>query len=361
MRILATLSGGVDSAVAAARVVEAGHEVTGIHLDLGLARIAGSDDQGAGRDVDDARRVADALGIPFEVWDLSEEFERTIVAGFLAGYQEGVTPNPCVVCNRRIKFEAVLTRGGYRGFGAVSTGHYARLEPRGERQGFRVELHRAADLAKDQSYVLAALGREWLARAVFPLAEASKGEVRAEAAARGLRVHERRDSLDVCFIPDGDTAGFLRRTLGENPGEIVDEDGRVVGEHRGAYAFTVGQRKGLRLPRPAADGEPRYVLEVHPESNTVVVGPEALLFVSTLHGAGVVWLADDVPAGEPTPCHVQVRAHGTPEPAHVTVVGDRMLVELERPMRKVAQGQALVVYAGTRVLGQATASRAPIG
>lgn len=346
--------------MAAARAIDAGHEVTGIHLNL--ERVQGESGEhpvgcASTRAADDACHVADALGIPFEVWDLSEEFERTIVAEFLAGYAAGRTPNPCVTCNRRIKFEGLLGHGNMRGFDAVSTGHYAQLVSRGEGQGARLELHRATDAAKDQSYVLAALGLERLSRAMFPLGEAtSKAEVRAEAAARGLRVHDRPDSFDICFIPDGDTAGFLRRALGESLGEIVDETGAVVGEHRGAYAFTVGQRKGLRLPRPAADGEPRYVIEVRTEANTVVVGPAALLSTSSLQGTGVVWLADDVPASAPTPCHVQVRAHGVPASGRVTISGDRMLVELDAPMRKVAAGQALVVYDGSRVLGQATAS-----
>lgn len=356
--VLAALSGGVDSAVAAARVVDAGYVVMGVHLSLG--EIGGS---GIGRgcrspgDVEDASQVAETLGIPFEVWDLSREFERWIVDEFVAGYSAGLTPNPCVACNRRIKFQALLDKGAARGFDAVATGHYARIVRPG--RGADVELHRARDAAKDQSYVLAALGLTRLEHAVFPLGDASsKAEVRAEAAMRGLKVHDRAESLDACFVPDGDLAGFLAGRLGERPGVILDEHDRVVGEHRGAYAFTVGQRKGLKLPHPPPDGEPRYVLRVDPKTNTVIVGPRRSLAVSALRGTGVVWLADDIPAADPTPCTVQVRAHGEPVSGHVTVSGDVLCVDLDRPMTRVAAGQAIVAYDGTRVLGQATASTA---
>jgi len=353
-RVVAALSGGVDSAVAAARVVEAGHEVLGVHLSLGEAE--GSNPGRGCRSPDDAAeasRVAERLGIPFEVWDVAGEFERHVVDEFVAGYAAGFTPNPCVTCNRRIKFQAILEKGRERGFDAVATGHYARIVRPGQAAP---ELHRARDEVKDQSYVLAALGLDRLGRALFPLGEAgSKAEVRAEAAARGLEVHDRPESLDACFVPDGDLAGFLARRLGERPGEIVDEEGRVLGEHRGAHSFTVGQRKGLRIGNPAPDGEPRYVLRVEPDSNVVVVGPRSSLSVDALLGDGVVWLADDVPAADPTPCMVQVRAHGEPAPGRVMVAGKTLRVDLERPMSRVAAGQAIVAYDGTRVLGQATA------
>ncbi len=366
MKVLAALSGGVDSAVATARAVDAGHDVTGIQMVLshdhervraGIPGCCSFEDSG------EARRVAEAIGIPFEVWDLSEEFEDEVIAYFLSEYAAGRTPNPCVRCNQCIKFGVLCERAEALGFEAVSTGHYARVIHRidGGKRSF--ELHRAVDVDKDQSYVLAALGRGRLERVLFPLGEvASKNEVRKEAAARGFEVSAKPDSYDVCFIRDGDVAGFLRRRLGDVPGDIVDEEGVVVGEHRGAYAFTVGQRKGLRLPRPAADGEPRYVTEVRMATNTVVVGPEGRLSVSTLHGTDVVWLAEDITTSGDrgtgfVPCLLQVRAHGVPAPARVAVEGSRMLVELDEPMRGVAVGQSLVVYDGTRVLGQATAER----
>jgi len=362
MKVLAALSGGVDSAVAAARAVDAGHEVVGIHMALSRSRDefrTGSRGCCSLEDSIDARRAADRLGIPYYVWDLSEEFEDRVVADFLSEYASGRTPNPCVRCNQHIKFEALLGRASALGFEAVCTGHYARVILRDD--GTR-ELHRAADGAKDQSYVLAVIGAERLGLAMFPLGgSASKAEVRAEAAARGLAVSNKPDSYDICFIADGDTRGFLQRSLGGRPGDIVDDKGAVVGSHGGAYAFTVGQRKGLRLERRAADGEPRYVTEVRVDTNVVVVGPETMLSVTHLEGDEVVWLAADEPALAPTRCTVQVRAHGEPVPGRVTVSGGRMVVELDEPMRGVAAGQAMVAYAGTRVLGQANVGARVLG
>ena len=355
VKVLAALSGGVDSAVAAARAVDAGHDVVGVHMALSRNRDeyrTGSRGCCSIEDSNDARRAADKLGIPFYVWDLSEEFEATVMEDFVSEYAAGRTPNPCVRCNQHIKFEALLDRARVLDFEAVCTGHYARIEVRadGER-----ELHRSVDAAKDQSYVLAVMGRERLQRSLFPLGDAeSKSVVRAEAAARGLGVSNKPDSYDICFVADGDTKGFLERRLGERPGEVVDETGAVVGEHAGAYAYTVGQRKGLALPRPAADGQPRYVTGVDTERNVVMVGPETLLSVRELAADGVVWLAEDVPATEWTECFAQVRAHGTPVAARVRVRGDLMEVALDEPMRGVAAGQSLVAYDGTRVLGQGT-------
>jgi len=358
MRVLAALSGGVDSAVAAARVVDEGHEVVGVHMALSRNRDeyrTGSRGCCSVEDSNDARRAADKLGIPYYVWDLSDEFHDLVVTDFLSEYSKGRTPNPCVRCNEHIKFDTLLERAASLGFDAVATGHYARVVMRDD--GVR-ELHRAADAAKDQSYVLAVMGPDKLARAMFPLGEiASKAEVRAEAAVRGLGVSNKPDSYDICFVADGDTKGFLERALGENPGDIVDEAGEVVGAHNGAYAYTVGQRKGLRLPRPAADGAPRYVTSVDTTRNLVLVGPETLLSVRTLVGEDVVWLAPDVPAMRPTPCLAQVRAHGEPVPGSVVRTADRMTVELDESMRGVAAGQSLVIYDGTRVLGQATIAK----
>jgi len=352
MLVLAAMSGGVASAVAAARAVEAGHDVVGVHMALSRSRAenrSGSRGCCSIEDASDARRAADVLGIPYYVWDLSEEFEERVVADFLAEYAAGRTPNPCVRCNEHVKFSALADRALALGFDAVVTGHYARIT------GEPAELHRARDPGKDQSYVLAVMGPERLARALFPLGEVpSKAEVRREAAARGLPVSEKPDSYDICFVADGDTRGFLRSRLGPAPGPIVDESGRQVGEHDGAYAFTVGQRRGLKLPRPAPGGAPRYVLEVRPATNTVIVGPAALLAVDTVVASDVVWLADDVPAAAPTPAEVQVRAHGEPVCCTVTRSGPGMRLVLDSPVRGLAAGQSAVVYRGTRVLGQGT-------
>ena len=352
MRVLAALSGGVDSAVAAARAQDAGHDVVGVHMALSRSREqfrTGSRGCCSIEDAGDARRAADVLGVPFYVWDLSERFEDTVVADFLAEYAAGRTPNPCVRCNEHIKFATLLDRALALGFDAVCTGHYARVVTADD--GAR-SLHRARDLAKDQSYVLAVMGPERLARAMFPLGEApSKDAVRAEAAERGLGVSAKPDSYDICFVADGDTQGFLRERLGSRPGDVVDTAGNVVGSHDGAYAFTVGQRRGLRLGRPAPDGHPRYVLDVQPVANRVVVGAVAELDVRGLRGGDAVWF--DRPVGE-RECVVQVRAHGTAVPAVVTASGTDVEVRLGEPLRGVASGQSLVAYDGDRVLGQAT-------
>ncbi|GAB6940565.1 tRNA 2-thiouridine(34) synthase MnmA [Isoptericola variabilis] len=369
--MLAAMSGGVDSAVAAALAVEAGHDVVGVHMALSRNRDqfrTGSRGCCSIEDAGDARRAADVLGIPYYVWDLSERFEDTVVADFLSEYEAGRTPNPCVRCNEHIKFEALLDKATALGFDAVATGHYAQVVTREAPDGTVTrELHRSPNDEKDQSYVLAVMGPDRLARAMFPLGGfASKAEVRAEAERRGLSVSAKPDSYDICFVADGDTRGFLRDRLGSRPGEVVDTAGNVVGEHDGAYAFTVGQRKGLGLGRPAADGRARYVVDVQTSTNTVVVGPAELLSVDRIEAGKAVWLAtpqehadgawlDDV--------EVQVRAHGAPVPARVRATSadgaPAMDVELTgRPLRGVAAGQSLVVYRGTRVLGQGTVARA---
>src|SRR5262245_32265935 len=280
MRIVAAMSGGVDSAVAAARAKDAGHDVTGIHL--ALSRNPASYRSGARgcctiEDANDARRAADVVGIPFYVWDLSERFHEDVVEDFMDEYAAGRTPNPCLRCNEKIKFSAVLDRALALGFDAVVTGHHARLN-----DGV---LRRSVDVAKDQSYVLAVLTREQLDRSMFPLGDSTKEQVRAEAARKGLAVADKPDSHDICFISDGDTQRFLRERLGEAPGDIVDAaTGEVLGKHDGAYGFTVGQRKGLALTRPAPDGRPRYVLSITPVSNTVTVGSAEALDVSIVEG-----------------------------------------------------------------------------
>ena len=354
MRVLAALSGGVDSAVAAARAVDAGHEVAAVHLALSRSRAehrTGSRGCCTIEDAGDARRSADVLGVAYYVWDLSEQFEAAVVADFVSEYRSGRTPNPCVRCNEHVKFSVLLDKATALGFDAVCTGHYARVV---EHAAGRA-LHRAADAAKDQSYVLAVMGPDRLARALFPLGDApSKADVRAEAARRGLPVSEKPDSYDLCFVADGDTQGFLRSRLGSQPGPVVDAAGEVVGEHEGAWAFTVGQRKGLGLRRPAEDGRPRYVLDVRTTTNTVVVGPAELLSVRGLRGSAAVWF--EAPATSWRECAAQLRAHGTPVPARVRAAAEprALEVELAEPVRGLAAGQSAVLYDGDRVIAQAT-------
>ncbi len=353
MRVLAAMSGGVDSAVAAARAVDAGHEVTGVHLALSPA--PSSLRQGARgcctlEDANDARRAADVLGIPFYVWDLAERFRADVIDDFVSEYAAGRTPNPCLRCNEKIKFAAVLDRALALGFDAVVTGHHARVADG--------RLRRSVDTAKDQSYVLAVLTARQLAGAMFPLGDSTKAQVRAEAAARGLAVAEKPDSHDICFIADGDTRGFLSRRLGEQAGPIVDAtSGDVVGEHGGSFAFTVGQRRGLRLQRPAPGGEPRYVLSIQPKTNTVVVGPGELLDADEVAADRPLWTLGEQPAPS-FDCLVQLRAHGMVTPATVEVAGDSVIARLHGSQRGIAAGQALVMYEGDVVLGSATISTA---
>jgi tRNA-specific 2-thiouridylase len=356
MRILAAMSGGVDSAVAAARAVEAGHDVTGVHL--ALSRAGGTLRTGSRgcctiEDAMDARRAADLLGIPFYVWDFSERFRDDVIDDFISEYQAGRTPNPCMRCNEKIKFAALLERALELGFDAVCTGHYANLVE-GETG---LELHRAADDAKDQSYVLGVLTAEQLAHTYFPLGETpSKALVRAEAAERGLSVAQKPDSHDICFIPDGDTRGWLAEKVGAEEGEILDRDGAVVGSHDGAHAFTVGQRRGLKLGVPAPDGKPRFVLEVRPVSNTVVVGPKEALAIGEISGERHSW-AGAAPRESSFDCEVQIRAHSEPVPAHASVSPVGVTVVPDVPLDGVAPGQTAVLYVGTRVLGQFTIDR----
>jgi tRNA-uridine 2-sulfurtransferase len=353
MRVLAALSGGVDSAVAAARAVADGHDVVGVHLALSenpTSFRSGARGCCSLEDSRDARRVADVLGVPFYVWDLAEQFRADVVDDFVAEYAAGRTPNPCIRCNERIKFLAVLERALALGFDAVCTGHYARVVggPGGP------ELHRGTDDTKDQSYVLAVLDPGRLRHVLFPLGPSRKGEVRHEAAALGLLVADKPDSHDICFVADGDTRGFLQRRLGTRPGAVVDEHGRRLADHDGAWGVTVGQRRGLGVTVPAADGSPRYVLGIEPVSRTVTVGPRSLLEVDTVVGSPVTWCGPALRGSHRLA--VQWRAHGDAVDADVTVEpdGTGLSARLLVPAEAVAPGQALVLYDGSRVVGAAT-------
>ena len=342
MRVVAAMSGGVDSAVAASRMIDAGHDVVGVHL--ALAKNAKTLREGARgcctiEDAGDARRVAD----------------------FVAEYEAGRTPNPCLRCNEKIKFAALLDKALALGFDAVATGHYAQIVdgPAGR------ELHRAVDPDKDQSYVLGVLDEDQLARAFFPLGDTTKTDIRAEAAERGFAVAKKPDSHDICFIADGDTRGWLTERLGEREGEIVDESsGEVVGGHRGAYGFTVGQRRGLGLDRAGLDGRPRYVTRVEAESNRVFIGTADLLGTDEIEADHVRWCGPA--ASGRHRLAAQIRAHGEEIPATAEVVEENdaeggepvLLVRLDNAVRGAAPGQSIVLYDGTRVVGSGTIRRA---
>jgi len=360
MRVLAALSGGVDSAVAAALALQAGHEVTGVHL--ALHRQAPFSSQ-ASADIDlsgDARVAAKAakhLGIGFAEWDLATQFEESVVQYLVDEYAAGRTPNPCVRCNQTIKFAELHRRAVALGFDAVCTGHYARVV----HAGHQTELRRAKYLAKDQSYVLAAAAGRALARSLFPLGEiASKDQVRQLARDFGLPLADQPESQDICFVADAGLPTFLRSRLGARPGVVIDQAGQVVAHHTGAYQFTVGQRRGLHLTNPAVDGQPRYVTAIDAASGVVRVGSAADLEVSQFDVSDLTWLID--PPVAPFDATVQVRAHGRVHPCQIAhgqpaATGSWRSVVLRQPIRGLAGGQLAVFYRDDLVVAQGTIER----
>ena len=356
MRVLVAMSGGVDSSVAAARMVDAGHDVVGVHLALSSAPgtlRTGSRGCCSREDAGDARRVADVLGIPFYVWDFADQFKAEVIDDFVDAYARGETPNPCVRCNERIKFSAMAARALALGFDALATGHYARLA------GGR--LRRAVDPDKDQSYVLAVLTAGQLRRALFPIGDTPKSAIRAEAAERGLVTAGKPDSHDICFIPSGDTQAFLGARIGVRRGSVVDAAGTVLAEHDGVHGFTIGQRKGLGIAGPGPDGQPRYVTGIDAATATVQVGRLEDLEVTELTGREPIFTSGSPLVG-PVHGQVQVRAHGGIADAVAEFVDGDLRVRLSSPLRGVATGQTVVFYRpdpdGDEVLASATISAA---
>jgi tRNA-specific 2-thiouridylase len=336
VRVLVAMSGGVDSSVAAARLQAAGHDVTGVTLKLW----GGESDSGccSVADVEDARRVAAQLGLPHYVFNLTEDFEAAVVGPYVGAYAAGRTPNPCVECNRSIKFGRLLERAVALGFDALATGHHARVAR--DADG-RLHLRRGRDRGKDQSYVLYMLGRAHLERLLLPVGELTKAEVRAEAAALGLRTADKPESMDVCFITRGGRERFLADRGAMVPGQILDPAGRVLGRHRGAGAFTVGQRRGLGL----ATGERSYVLDVDPVTAAVTVGRREELLRPEVVLSGLSFV--DGPPAPGEALLVQVRAHG--EPVEGRLAG--AVVRFVRPQPRVAPGQVVAFYRDDALVG----------
>ncbi|MDE1938729.1 MAG: tRNA 2-thiouridine(34) synthase MnmA [Alphaproteobacteria bacterium] len=346
MRIVAAMSGGVDSSVTAALLKREGHDVIGVTLQLYDAG-AMSGRKGAccaGQDIYDAKRVAEKLGIPHYVLDYEQRFRERVIADFAETYAKGQTPIPCVRCNERVKFADLMDSARDLGAEALATGHYVRRidGPNGP------ELHRAADESRDQSYFLFATTQQQLSYLRFPLGGMEKPAVRAIAAELGLANAEKPDSQDICFVQDGRYAGLVAKLKPEAvcPGEIVDEAGQVIGRHDGVIRFTVGQRKGLGL---SGNGEPLFVLKIDAARARVVVGPRSSLRTRNILLRDVNWLADPSAAAD---CSVKVRSMRAPVAASVTAAdGRRAAVELAEPEEAIAPGQACVFYKGARVLG----------
>jgi tRNA-uridine 2-sulfurtransferase len=350
MRVLVAMSGGVDSSVAAARLIAAGHDVVGVTMKLW----GGESDTGccSVSDVDDARRVAQQLGIAHHTWTFSEDFDRHVVDPYVDAHRRGATPNPCIECNRHLKFDRLLRRAEAVGYPTVATGHHARIVTHAD--GTR-RLARGADAAKDQSYVLYVLRQAELSRTLLPVGELTKAEVRAEAEALGLRTARKPDSQDVCFITSGrGRRGFLGGRIDLRPARVVDEAGRDVGSVDAVELVTVGQRRGLGLP---GGGSPRYVVDVDPPSATVRVGPERDLLCEQVALERVVWSAGHPAGVSRAPIAAQCSAHGSPRQARVEPVGnDRARVRFERRERRVARGQSVVLYVGDEVIGGGVAA-----
>ena len=350
-RVFVALSGGVDSSLAAALLTEAGYDVIGITLGLWAEqgpeprrRICCSLER-----ADDARRVCHSLGIPFYVLNFEPEFEKHVIDYFCQEYSHGRTPNPCLVCNEKIKFEFLLKRALTLGADYLATGHYARTDLC---QG-RYRLLKGIDPAKDQSYFLYTLGQAELKHLLFPLGKYRKDEVRHMAAAKGLHTYDKDESQEICFIPNGNYASFLIQRLPPAPGPIVDVDGRMLGRHQGIASYTIGQRRGLGI----ASSEPLYVLRIDAQTNTLVVGPEAELFSDTLWASKVNFTSGRPPPGD-IEVGAKIRYRSTEAEAVLSPQGELFQLRFHQPQRAIAPGQAVVFYHGDEVLGGGIIERA---
>ena len=350
-KVLIAMSGGVDSSVAAFLMKEQGCQCIGATM-----KLFHNEDIGVKRtktccsleDVEDARSVAFRLGIPYYVFNFSDDFKGQVIDRFIAAYERGATPNPCIDCNRYLKFERLYERARILGCDAIVTGHYARIE----QENGRWLLKKSLDESKDQSYVLYSLTQEQLAHTRLPLGAMHKSETRRIAEEQGFYNADKPDSQDICFVPDGDYAGFIARFTGHNcsAGDFVDEDGHVLGRHKGIVHYTVGQRKGLGI---AADA-PLYVKQIDAASNRVVLSGNESLFSRELTANDFNWIAYDVPPRELC-ATARVRYHQREQAATVTVLGDgRVHLVFDEPQRAITPGQAIVLYDGDTVLGGGT-------
>ena len=352
-KALIAMSGGVDSSVAAYLTQQAGFQCIGATMRLFDNSILGQDQESTCcslDNVEDARSIAQRLGFPFYVFNFKDDFEENVIQKFIRCYECGATPNPCIDCNRYLKFDRLLRRGYELDCDCVVTGHYARIR-QNETTG-RYLLYKATDLSKDQSYVLYSLNQEQLAHTRFPLGEMTKAEARMIAEAQGFVNARKHDSQDICFVPDGDYVAFMERYTGKKytPGDYLDLNGNVVGKHKGAVSYTLGQRKGLNL----AMGTPVYVCAKDMEQNTVTVGPNEALFSTTLRATDWNWFPfQDLM--EPIRVSAKARYNQQPQPATVYPEENGFArVVFDAPQRALTPGQAVVLYDGDMVVGGGT-------
>ncbi len=345
--VLVAMSGGVDSSVAAGLLKQEGYQVSGLFMRLGQNRGSSEDQQLA---EDDARRVADVLDIELITADFRDELQG-IIEYFVEEYRCGRTPNPCIMCNRRLKFGKVVDYAVDNGFGYSATGHYARMME----TDIGMRLARAVDMSKDQSYSLFGMGYERQSRVLFPTGHYNKSEIRNIAKDMGLLVHDKGDSMEICFVPDDDYIALLAELAPEldRPGKVIDTSGKVVGDHMGVHRFTIGQRKGLNIPL----GYPAYVVDIDAESNTVVLGDKQSAYSKELYAEDMIWLAKEPPR-EPFRACVQVRYNNRNAASGEIIpiweggeYSGKMQVVFDEPVLAVTPGQASVVYDGDFVMG----------